>query len=225
MCFRSRFLRVDEVLYVVAHAKKMRRDLLGIIRVQAENCQIWKGKFPVHIPRDYSTWTQSRTGFLYVTGTRREFAWFFASRSQNVEQNLPSSSDVSRMKISCSSYVIFIRNSVERNLRNAMLGARVRCAQAKTWSHFTFLRVVVRLHGRNPLIREFKNLDPIVQSKVQVPRNPISRMHVPLVPGHKFPVDCGYQHGWKKPLPSKTWTRYLSYLNHGLWPTRCACLL
>ena len=55
-CFGSRFLRGDEVLYhVVAHAEKMRMDLLGIIRVQAENCQIWKGEFPVHIPRDFST--------------------------------------------------------------------------------------------------------------------------------------------------------------------------
>ena len=54
-CFGSRFLRGDGVLYVVAHAEKMRTDLLGIDQLHAENCQIWKGKFPVHIPRDFST--------------------------------------------------------------------------------------------------------------------------------------------------------------------------
>ena len=31
-----------------------RTDLLGIDQLHAENCQIWKGKFPVHIPRDFS---------------------------------------------------------------------------------------------------------------------------------------------------------------------------
>ena len=49
-----RFLRGDEVLYVAAHAEKMRTDLLGIDQLHAENCQIWKGKSPVHIPRDFS---------------------------------------------------------------------------------------------------------------------------------------------------------------------------
>ena len=39
----------------MAHAEKLRTDLLGIDQVQAENCQIWKGKVPVHIPRDFST--------------------------------------------------------------------------------------------------------------------------------------------------------------------------
>ena len=42
-------------LYVVVHAKRMRTDLQGIIQMQAENCQIWKGKSPVHIPRDFFT--------------------------------------------------------------------------------------------------------------------------------------------------------------------------
>ena len=37
------------VLYVAVHAKEMRTDLLGIIQMQAENCQIWKGYFPVLI--------------------------------------------------------------------------------------------------------------------------------------------------------------------------------
>ena len=33
-CFGSKFPRVDEVLYVVAHAKKMVTDLLGIIQIR-----------------------------------------------------------------------------------------------------------------------------------------------------------------------------------------------
>ena len=28
-------------------------------------------------------------------------------------------------------------------------------------------------------------------------RNPISCIHVTLVPDHKFPINCGSQHGWK----------------------------
>ena len=28
-------------------------------------------------------------------------------------------------------------------------------------------------------------------------RNPISCIHVTLVPGHEFPINCGSQHGWK----------------------------
>ena len=59
-------------------------------------------------------------------------------------------------------------------------------------------------------------------------RNPISCIHVTLVPGHEFPINCGPQHGWKNSfrfqagLEPGTFCFSIMVLDH---PTMPACLI
>ena len=59
-----------DVLYVVAHAEKMRTDLLGIIQVQAENCQIWRGhsQYTFHV----TSLRECRAGQIFFTLRKHE---------------------------------------------------------------------------------------------------------------------------------------------------------
>ena len=67
------------IFYLISLREPRAEQVFFTLREREESSSDSSRRVPV---------TQSRTGFLYVTGMRREFPGFFASRSHNAEENI-----------------------------------------------------------------------------------------------------------------------------------------